>query len=388
MMARRLRVGVIFGGRSVEHEVSLVSARAVMANLDPARFEAVAIGITKEGRWVTTPDPRVLLEGGPGKGGLTEKRLAAIAAVRTAALTGDPGAGGLVPTGAIAAGQGQGPDALDVAFPVVHGPLGEDGTLQGLLEMAGIPYVGCGVAASAIGMDKALMKEIFQARGLPVAKWTSHLRSRIRRESEAVARETLKTLSLPLFVKPANGGSSVGVVKVKTAAELPAALLRAALFDRKVVVEEGVDGREVECSVLGNDEPAASTVGEIVPCHEFYDYDAKYIDDSSELIVPARLEPEQTETVRRLAIEAFRAIDGAGMARVDCFVRRSDGAVLVNEINTIPGFTPISMYPRLWGASGVSFPELVERLVGLAMERARDREESARSFSPDPAAGS
>ena len=386
-MGGKLRVGVIFGGRSVEHEVSLVSARAVIANLDPERFEVIPIGITKEGRWVTARDPAVLLQGGPGEGGLTERRLAGMAAALPAALTGDPRAGGLVPTGppraAVPAGE---PVRFDVVFPLVHGPLGEDGTLQGLLELAGIPYVGPGVAASAVGMDKALMKEIFRSRGLPITEHRVYLRAQIRRAIDAIVQEVLGALSLPVFVKPANGGSSVGVVKVKSPSDLPAALRTAASYDRKVIVEQGFDVREVECAVLGNDDPAPSIVGEIVPAREFYDYEAKYLDDRSALVVPADLPPATTEEIRRLAVESFRAVDAAGMARVDFFVRRSDGVVLVNEINTIPGFTSISMYPRLWAATGVPFPRLVERLIELALERHRDREESARSFAPEGAA--
>jgi len=383
-MAGRLRVGVIFGGRSVEHEVSLVSARAVISNLDPARFEIVPIGITKEGRWVTAASPEALLQGGPGRGGLTERSLAQVTSARPAALTGDPGSGGLVPMPPLGSkGAGNGPMRLDVVFPVVHGPLGEDGTLQGLLELAGIPYVGPGVAASAIGMDKALMKEVFAARGLPIAKSLVFLRSRIRRDAKSAARDALSNLRLPLFVKPANGGSSVGVFKVKAAADLPEALLKAAAFDRKVLAEEAIDAREVECAVLGNDDPVASVVGEIVPSHEFYDYEAKYLDDRSELIVPAALAAGQAEEIRRLSIEAFKSVDAAGMARVDFFVRKSDGALFVNELNTIPGFTPISMYPRLWAASGIAFPQLVERLIELALERHGDLEESARSLGAE-----
>jgi D-alanine-D-alanine ligase len=384
MMSRRLRVGVIFGGRSVEHEVSLVSARAVIANLSPERFEIVPVGITKEGRWVTAADPQVLLQGGPGAGGLTERSLSGLAGTRSAAVTGDSGDHGLLTMGTSSKGSTQlGKRPLDVVFPLVHGPLGEDGTLQGLLEMAGIPYVGAGVAASAIGMDKALMKEVFRARGLPVTRHEVLLRARIRRDVAGAAREALAALRLPLFVKPANGGSSVGVSKVKRAEDLAAALSRASAYDRKVIVEEGVDAREVECAVLGNDAPETSVVGEIVPSHEFYDYEAKYIDDRSELIVPADLTPAQTAEVKRLATEAFLALDAAGMARVDFFVRRSDGAVILNEVNTIPGFTPISMYPRLWAASGVAFPQLVERLIALALERHRDREESTRSLGSE-----
>jgi len=383
-MPSRMRVGIVFGGRSVEHEVSLVSARAVIANLDPARFEIVPIGITKEGRWVTASDPQILLQGGPGKGGLTERRLVELKGARPAALTGDPGVHGLLST-VVPAGAPPSADAgpLDVVFPIVHGPLGEDGTIQGLLELAGIPYVGAGVAASAIGMDKALMKEIFAAKGLPVTRHEVYLRSRIRQDANGTAREALEKLTLPVFVKPANGGSSVGVFKVSEAGRLPQALASAASYDRKVLVEEGVAAREVECAVLGNDQPETSIVGEIVPSNEFYDYDAKYIDGRSKLIVPADLSPAQAERVRTLAAAAFRAIDAAGMARVDFFVRRSDGAIILNEVNTIPGFTPISMYPRLWAASGVSFPQLVEKLIALALERQRDRDESTRSLGAE-----
>jgi len=384
MTSPRLRVGVIFGGRSVEHEVSLVSARAVIANLSPGRFEIVPIGITKEGRWVTASDPQVLLQGGPGAGGLTERRLAGLAGARAAALTGDPAERGLIMRASPSVGSLQsGNRPIDVVFPLVHGPLGEDGTIQGLLELAGIPYVGAGVAASAIGMDKALMKEIFRARGLPVTPHLVLLRARVRQDAAGAAQEALATLHLPVFVKPANGGSSVGVFKVKRAEDLAAALGKASAFDRKVIVEEGVDAREVECAVLGNDDPETSVVGEIVSSREFYDYEAKYIDDRSELIVPAELTQAQTAQVKRLAAEAFRALDAAGMARVDFFVRRSDGAVILNEVNTIPGFTPVSMYPRLWAASGVPFPDLVEKLIALALERNRDRDESTRSLGSE-----
>ena len=379
-MAGRLRVGVIFGGRSVEHEVSLMSARAVIGNLDPAKFEIIPVAITKEGSWITAPDPAILLQGGPGRGGLTDAVLPRLAGASAAALTGDPGARGLVPTGAPGRPVAPGERAFDVVFPLVHGPLGEDGTLQGLLELAGIPYVGSGVAASALGMDKALMKEVFAAKGLPMTPHRVFLRRRLREDAAGAAGEALGAMSLPLFVKPANGGSSVGVTKVKRESDLAPALVKAAAYDRKVVVEEGVDAREVECAVLGNDDPEASVVGEIVPSREFYDYEAKYIDDDSELIIPAKLTAARASEVRGLAVAAFRALDAAGMARVDFFVRRADGAVLLNEVNTIPGFTPISMYPRLWAASGIPFPDLVERLIRLALERHRDREESVRSL--------
>ena len=363
---KRLRVGLIFGGRSVEHDVSLVSARAVLDHLDRSRYDVVPIGVTKEGRWLTSGDAKALLETG----------LSRTAGTR-AALTGDPSIGGLVPFE-----NGGSPVKLDLVFPLVHGTGGEDGALQGLLELAGLPYVGSGVLGSSLGMDKGAMKTIFRAAGLPCAEWILVSRRQIQRDAAGIAGEVSRKLGYPCFAKPANGGSSVGVVKVKGPEALASALAEAAAYDRRVIVEQAVEGQEVECAVLGNDDPQASVVGEIVPCNEFYDYSAKYLDDRSELIIPARIAPEQTEQVRSLALAAFRALDCAGMARVDFFVRRSDGAVLINEANTIPGFTPISMYPRLWAASGMGFAALVDRLIELGLERHREKLASVKEYAP------
>ncbi len=262
---------------------------------------------------------------------------------------------------------------LDVLFPVLHGPYGEDGTIQGLLELADIPYVGAGVLASALAMDKAVSKRLLAQAGIPVVPWIAVLRRDWRREPERVAARVEREIGYPCFTKPANLGSSVGITKVHHAGELAAAMDEAARHDRKIVIERGIDARELEVSVLGNDDPVASVVGEIVPCHEFYDYEAKYVDDRSALLIPAPISPEEAATIQRLAVEAFRLIDAAGMARVDFFLERGTGRIYLNEINTIPGFTAISMYPKLWEASGLSFRDLVTRLIELALERHAER---------------
>ena len=371
-LERRLRVGVIFGGRSGEHEVSLMSAESIMRALDPERYDVIPIGITKEGKWLIGSDPL---------GALREGVQRSIPAYLTPSqLIADPQDPGLVPLerSGGAASQRIG---VDVFFPVLHGPYGEDGTVQGLLELAGVPYVGSGVAASAVGMDKALMRRIFQAHGLPLLDWRLVLRSRFEADPRGVAAEVAEAIGFPCFVKPANLGSSVGVTKVRRFEELDAALREAARFDRKILVEKAAVGyREVECSVLGNDEPVASIAGEIVPGGEFYDYRAKYLDDSSELIIPARISENAMREVQRLSIAAFKAIDAAGLARVDFFVHPETEEILVNEINTMPGFTRISMYPKLWEASGLSYRELVDRLIALALERHRDRQRSETSY--------
>ncbi len=367
----RVRVGVIFGGRSVEHEVSLVSARAVLQHLDRARYEVVPIGVSHEGRWLTAGDARTLLDGG-FDGAQTSD-------ATPAALTGDPTVRGLVPT---AAGGPAQRVVLDVVFPLIHGTGGEDGTMQGLLELAGLPYVGSGVLGSSVGMDKGVMKAVFQSAGLACAPWRLVTRRRIAEDASGIAREVDETLGYPCFTKPCNGGSSVGVSKVKSRAGLAGALQLAAQYDRRVLIEQGIDGQEVECAVLGNDAPQASVVGEIVPSREFYDYQAKYVDEGSQLLIPAGISETQAARVREMSLAAFRALDLAGMARVDFFVRRSDGAVLINEVNTIPGFTPISMYPRLWEASGLPFAALVDRLVQLALERHEERQATRREYAP------
>jgi D-alanine-D-alanine ligase len=374
-MSRPLRVAVIFGGRSGEHEVSLTSAQAIIRALEarPEKYEVLLIGITKEGRWLIGGNPlQALLAAVQGQPALLAS------AVAEASVAADPGAGGLVllPKRAgvpepAAPGDGR---AIDVVFPVLHGPYGEDGTVQGLLELADVPYVGAGVLASAVGMDKALMKAVFRQAGLPVLDYRVVLRRRWLERPQAIEDEIEREFGYPVFVKPANLGSSVGVSKVHDRSELRPAIAEAARHDRKILVERAApDCREIEVSVLGNDDPIASVPGEIVPHREFYDYSAKYLEEGTQLIIPARLPASTAERVRELAIAAFKAIDCAGMARVDFFVSRDGRAVWVNEINTIPGFTPISMYPKLWEASGIPFPELVDRLIELALERHRER---------------
>jgi D-alanine-D-alanine ligase len=366
---QKIRVGVIFGGRSAEHEVSLESASNIMAALDPDRYEALPIGISKEGRWLIGAEAMPQLQAAANNGAISP---AFLSAAQPAAVLGPSAGRALVeitPGGGANLGQ-----QIDVFFPVLHGPYGEDGTVQGLLELADVPYVGAGVLGSALGMDKAAMKDVFAAKGLPVVPHIVVRRSDWRDDPALVLEAIAATgLEYPLFVKPANMGSSVGISKAHEAGELGASIEFAAQYDRRIIVEQGVDAQEVECAVLGNDEPEASLVGEIVPGNEFYDYNAKYIDDNSDLIIPARLDDDTAARVQELAVQAFQAVDCAGMARVDFFVERSTGEVYVNEINTIPGFTRISMYPKLWEASGLSYRELVEQLIELAIERHEDK---------------
>jgi D-alanine-D-alanine ligase len=347
-MARALKVALLFGGRSGEHEVSLRSAASVGPAL-AQRHEVIPLRIDQEGRWWLLPGPDTSAEGGtpvflvpsPDERGQLRR-------LKDAAVATDP----------------------DVYFPLLHGPYGEDGTIQGLLELAAVPYVGSGVGASAVSMDKELMKAVFTAAGIPQ---TPHRVLRATPDA-ATVESVIGELGLPLFVKPANLGSSVGVSKVKTAAELPAALAEAFAYDVKVVLEAAVDAREVEVSVLGNERPEASRPGEIVPDREFYDYDSKYSADSrTELRIPAPLAAEEERTVRELGVRTFQAVDAAGYARVDFFLERRSGRVLVNEINTIPGFTSISMFPKMWEATGLSYPDLLDRLVQLGLERHQGR---------------
>ena len=357
-MTSRIRVGLLFGGASVEHEVSVVSARGVSRALDPARFECVPMGVTGDGRWLPQALSARILEGGAGR--------VEPGAGDGARLLAEPG-GGIVEINA--RGEPHRVD-LDVVFSVVHGWGGEDGRIQGLLDVAGVPYVGAGVLGSAVGMDKEAAKRILESRGIPVGPWTSLTREQYGADPSAAVEEISARLSFPVFVKPANGGSSVGVSRVAEAVSLPGALEDAFACDRKAVVETGIDAREIECAVLGNEQPEASIPGEIVPSREFYDYAAKYLDGTSELRIPAPLPAATTETVRRLAVEVFRALNLEGMARVDFFVERRTNRVLANEANTLPGFTPISMYPKLWEASGLPYTELLDRLIRLALERA------------------
>jgi D-alanine-D-alanine ligase len=368
------RVGVIFGGRSGEHEVSLASAASIIAALEQRGHDVVPIGIARDGRWVLGGDPmaalaaeaRVAVPGGDDAGAvkkaLADRAESARAVTSTALVRSEP-------AGSVPSELRQG---LDVVFIALHGPYGEDGTIQGLLEMADVPYVGAGVLASAVGMDKATMKTVFRACGLPIVEHVVVLRRDWRRDREGVGRRVLEALGVPCFVKPCNLGSSVGISKVATAAALPAALDEAARHDRKLVVERAIARvREIEVSVLGNDEPQASLPGEIVYESDWYDYTTKYAEGQARLVCPAPVGPELTQRFRTLAVEAFRAIDAAGMARVDFFL---DGqTILVNEINTIPGFTTTSGYARMWEATGLAYPDLVQRLVDLALERHRDR---------------
>jgi D-alanine-D-alanine ligase len=370
-MNKRIVVGLVFGGRSGEHEISLISARGVMGAIDKDKYRVLPIGITKKGHWLASGDPMKALRSG-------EMRES-----NPAALLAEPSQRGLMrleqqdqERGLAAIQVSQ----LDVVFPILHGPYGEDGTVQGLLELAGIPYVGAGVTASAVGMDKALFKDVMRAHGLPVVPHLLIKRKTWEQNPDEILTRVEAEIGYDCFVKPANLGSSVGISKAHNRTDLRAALDEAACYDRKLVVEVAVDAREIEVSVLGNDEPIASLPGEIVPCNEFYDYAAKYLDEESELLIPAPIPPEVTEEVQRLAVEAYLAIDCAGMARADFLLERQTGKLYVNEVNTLPGFTPISMYPKLWEASGISYPELIDRLIQLALERHADKGRSTTSY--------
>ncbi len=372
-MTKKIRVGILFGGRSGEHEVSLTSAASVLQALDPEKYEVVPIGITRQGRWLLGPAANSLLPPPELLPSVLEYGI-------TVTPSADPTAAKLIPLNSSSPAALSGGGEVDVIFPVLHGTFGEDGTVQGLLELADIPYVGAGVLGSAVGMDKDVMKRLFRDAGLPVVKWVVVLREEWERDAKAARRLVEKQIGYPLFVKPANLGSSVGISKVRRAGELAAALDLAAQYDRKILVEKAVDGREIECSVLGNDRPEASVPGEVVPINEFYDYEAKYLKEGSKLIIPAKLSPRQTRRVQELAVRAFQAIDGAGMARVDFLLDRKTGRIFVNEINTIPGFTPISMYPKLWEASGLPYPRLLDRLIELALERHREKSRTRYTF--------
>jgi D-alanine-D-alanine ligase len=362
---------VIYGGRSGEHEVSLASAAAVFRNLDPQRYDAVPIKIEKDGRWTLPPRPPTLTSAAEVIAGRSE----ACEPAAEAHLVAHPGTRTLVRIDGTAPGSNVSGITLDVVFPVLHGPYGEDGTVQGLLELANVPYVGAGVLASAVGMDKSAMKQVFAARGLPICEYMVLTNREWRRDERKALHAIVDRLGFPVFVKPANLGSSVGVSKAKHATELRAAIELAASFDRKVIVEAAVpDAREIEVAVLGNDDPDASVPGEIIPSREFYDYQAKYIDDDSEALIPAPLTEKETAEVRRLAIEAFKAIDGSGLARVDFLLSRHSGVLYLNELNTLPGFTTIGMYAKLWAATGIDFPSLVNRLIELALERHAEKQ--------------
>ena len=370
MAEKKIRVGLVFGGRSGEHEVSLASARSVMANLDSNRYEVIPIGITKNGTWLLGDEPtRALVQGTQ----TTEKE-----PTTAVTLTGDPTMRRLIPL------QGNQPlrdnGALDIIFPVLHGTYGEDGTLQGLLEMANVPYVGCGVLGAALGMDKEKMKMVFSAVGLPNVEYFVCRRNEWERSPETVMNVVEQSLGYPCFVKPVNLGSSVGINKAHDRSELEHALEVAATYDRKIIIERGIHCRELECAVLGNDEPIVSVVGEVIASGEFYDYNAKYIDGKSQVIIPADLPQAITEEIRRQAIKAFLALDLSGLARVDFFLEHETNKVYINEVNTLPGFTEISMYPKLWAASGLPYAQLLDRLIELAIERHADRQRNKTSL--------
>ena len=379
---KKLRVGVIYGGRSGEHEVSVTSAASIFKHIDRARYEPVPIRIEKDGRWTLADRPPAALSAADVILQARASQARPLRAGRETLLAPYPSENTMItveraaPEGgavgvdrAVVTGLG-----LDVVFPVLHGPYGEDGTVQGLLELANVPYVGPGVLASSAGMDKAVMKVLFAGAGLPLVAWRGFVRSEWERDRDRITSD-IGALGLPVFVKPANLGSSVGISKVKTAAELVAAIEMALEYDRKVVVEAGVvNAREIECAVLGNDDPETSLPGEIIPSREFYDYEAKYLDEGSKSVVPAELSAAQVADVQRLSIAAFRSIDAAGLSRVDFLLSRDSGAIYVNEINTMPGFTTISMYAKMWEASGVSYTALVDRLIQLAQARHSEKQ--------------
>ncbi|MBL8139937.1 MAG: D-alanine--D-alanine ligase [Acidobacteria bacterium] len=384
-MVKRLRIGVVYGGRSGEHEVSLASAAAVMANLDRARYDPVAIRIEKDGRWSLPERPPTAASAAEVIEQSRSDHARHLRASREVYPIARPGEDTLLAIDrtpargdadadladtAIVRGLG-----LDLVFPVLHGPYGEDGTVQGLFELANLPYVGAGVLASAVGMDKAVMKVVFAARGLRVAPWMLVMRREWIADPADVVARVIDTLGLPVFVKPSNLGSSVGISKAKDVNGLREAIALAAEYDRKIVVEAAVPhAREIEVAVLGNDDVEASVAGEIIPSREFYDYEAKYIDAGSKLLIPAPLAPAAMDEVRQHAIDAFRAVDGAGLARVDFLLDGQSGEVFVNEVNTMPGFTTISMYAKLWAASGLDYPTLLDRLVALALERHHEKQ--------------
>ncbi|NOK58411.1 MAG: hypothetical protein GFH27_549279n217 [Chloroflexi bacterium AL-W] len=365
-MAPKIRVGVLFGGQSSEHEVSIVSARAVIAGLDHDKYEIVPIGITKDGRWLASGDPLATLENLADPkllpGGPSEKTSGATAEETpspTTLLSTTPPVD--IPTGHV--------PPLDVVFPVLHGPRGEDGTVQGLFELAGVPYVGCGVLASSVAMDKVMMKHAFAAADLPQLPWLFLRRIDWERDPNHALERIESHLSYPMFVKPANMGSSVGVSKASDRATLEEGINDAARYDRRIVVEQGISAREIEVSILGNDEPEASTPGEILPSKEWYDYESKYLDGASQMVIPAPISHTLTEQVREMGKRAFTALDGAGLARVDFLLDRETEKLYLNEANTMPGFTPVSMYAKMWEISGLSYNALLDRLITLALER-------------------
>jgi D-alanine-D-alanine ligase len=366
----RLRIAVLFGGRSGEHEVSLMSARSVLSVLDPERYEVVQVGITHEGSWLTGPDVLDAFE----KGDLKD--------LQRAVPPNEPAHPALYTARPAKDGENLKPlTNIDVFFPVLHGPYGEDGTLQGLFELADAAYVGAGVVGSAVGMDKAVFKDVMRANGIPIVESILVLRSEIERDNNRVIEKAEHLGAYPLFTKPANLGSSVGISKCNSRSDLGEGLMEAARFDRRVLIERGVvNGREIEVSVLGNDHPQASVCGEVLPSREFYSYESKYVDGTSGLVIPAQIPAEVSDQIRAYAVRAYQAIDCAGMARADFFLEKEAHRIYLNELNTLPGFTSISMYPKLWEASGLSYAKLVDRLIELALERKAERDRTEHRY--------
>ena len=366
----RLRVGVIYGGRSGEHEVSLMSAQSVLGALDRSRYDVTEIGITPEGRWIAGEGVMQVLQTRSANG-------------MRAAMLAEPGPARIweiEPNGNNEELHMRLFREVDVVFPVLHGSFGEDGTLQGLLEMAEVAYVGAGVLASSVAMDKALFKQLMRAHGIPMLEYVLCTRGEIAHDLEGVLRRAEEVAPYPFFTKPANLGSSVGISRCANRSDLMEGLAEAARYDRRVLIERGIDAREIEVSVLGNDKPEASIPGEVIPSREFYSYESKYVDGTSQLLIPAPLPEERVREVRRMAVDAYRAIDGAGLARADFLMDRKTGALYINELNTMPGFTAISMYPKLWEKTGLAYPQLLDRLIDLALERHTERTKSERSF--------
>jgi len=369
MSRKKLKIGVIFGGRSAEHEVSLVSAASVIKNLDKSKYEVIPIGITKEGRWLSSGETLRLLKEG-NKGNQEVEKI----------LIPDPNQKSLVKIDEYFATH-KNKTKIDLILPTLHGSYGEDGTIQGLFELANIPYVGANVLGSAVGMDKIVQKQILRQKGLSVVDWINFLKKDWLRNKQRIIKEIKSKIGFPLFVKPANLGSSVGITKVHSQKELVPAIILAIKYDRKILVEKAIEpNRDIEVSVLGNDNPKASVPGEIISSNEFYDYDAKYVDGKSKAIIPAPLSMKLTQKIRQLAVEAFKALDCAGMARVDFLLKGNK--VWINELNTIPGFTSISMYPKLWDASGLPYPKLLDKLIELAIERHQEKNQLKTSYKP------
>ncbi len=374
MTDNKIRIGVMFGGRSGEHEVSLLSARSVLANLDPERYEITQIAITHDGQWYC---------GANALAKLSSNRVGELERVLLPAEPGDHWLYTLTKAGGAISMQKR--IELDVIFPVLHGTFGEDGTLQGLFELNGIAYVGAGVLGSAVGMDKDIFKQIMRANHLPVLDWTTVNRSQIEKEPDGVIQAAEATLDYPVFTKPANLGSSVGITKCRTRSDLYEGLMEACRYDRRVLIEKGLQNpREIEVSVLGNDQPQVSYPGEIIPGEDFYTYSAKYLSDNSQLLIPAPLPEEVSERLRSVAVQAYKAIDCNGMARVDFLLDRETLDIYLSEVNTIPGFTQISMYPKLWEASGLKYPALLDRLIDLALERKSDRDRTEFVYRREP----